>query len=140
MKEVIGLSPEQPDLKFEMFRNLEHAGYMEEAIGLCRETTLPAEVVRFYNNKGVILSKTGENKEALKEYTSALRFYPDFKENYRILFNVAIAEANQKSVENLQKAEVALLRCLELCPEFEKTSQLLAQVQRALLAMNAKAG
>lgn len=139
MKELIALSPENKDLKFDLFRDLETAGYVEAAIGLCRETTLPAEVVRFYNNKGVMLSKTGDNKMALAEYTSALRFYPTFTENYRIHFNIAIAEANQKSIESLQRAESALHKCLELSPNFDKGVQLLAQVQR-MIAHLRKAG
>lgn len=139
MKELIALTPESKDLKFDLFRDLETAGYIEAAVGLCRETTLPTEVIRFYNNKGVIFSREAENQQALLEYSSALRFYPRFNENYRIHFNVAIAEANQKSPENLARAEAALLKCLELAPDFEKAATLLSQIQKTLAHLK-KAG
>jgi len=70
----------------------------------------------------------------------ALRFYPQFKENFRIHFNVAIAEANQKTVDGLQRAEASLQKCLELAPNFTKASALLAQVQHALLLVTKKSG
>lgn len=132
MKELINLSPDEPDLKFDMIQSLEDAGYVQHAIGLCRETTLPAEVVRFYNNKGVIHSKTAEHTRAVHQYEAALKFYPTYKENYRIYFNLAIAEANQKTTENMQRARAALLKCLALAPEFDKAKTLLSTIEKAL--------
>jgi tetratricopeptide (TPR) repeat protein len=124
MREVIALSPEEPDLKFAMIRDLESYGFAEHALSLGRATTPPAEVVRYYNNRGVAMSKTGDPKGALREYHAALRFYPQFRDNYRIWFNIAIAEANQKTAASVRRAEAALAKCLEMAPEFEKARAL----------------
>jgi tetratricopeptide (TPR) repeat protein len=140
MKQLIALNPEQKDLKFDLFRDLETSGFIDHAIGLCKETTLPAEVVRHYNNKGVLLSKEGLNEKALEEYKASLKFYPSFKENYRIFFNIAIAEANQKTPESLQRAAIALDKCLELCPDFEKGQNLRLTIQQAQAGRHPKAG
>ena len=132
MKELIALNPESKDIALDCVRSLDDAGYIEQAVSLCRETTLPTEVIRYYNNRGVALSKSAEHEAAVNEYLAALKFYPDFRDNYRIHFNVAIAEVNQKSVEHLKRAQAALQRCLALAPEFEKARLLLNTVHKAL--------
>lgn len=132
MKELIALSPEAKDTGLDCVRTLDEAGYAEHAVSLCRETTLPAEVIRYYNNRGVIFSKAAEHGNAVSEYAAALKFYPDFRENYRILFNIGIAEANQKTVESLRRAQAALQRCVALAPDFEKGRTLLQTVSKAL--------
>lgn len=132
MKDIIKLSPEQKDLKFAMFKDLENAGYMNHAIGLCKSTTPPVEVVRYYNNVGVMLSKTQDFAGAIAEYESALKFYPSFRENYRIYFNIGLAYAHQKNQDSYLKAEQALVRCLELKPGYEKALITLNEVRKRL--------
>lgn len=132
MKELIDLNPELQDLKFDLFSDLESAGFQEHAISLCKDTTKPMEVVRFYNNKGVLLSKDGSTEDALREYYTALMYYPKFKENYRILFNIALSEAKKKNKEGFLAAEQALEKCLALKPDFEKAKGLLEQIRRTL--------
>lgn len=132
MKDIIRLSPEQKDLKFAMFKDLESAGYMNHAIGLCKSTTPPVEVVRYYNNVGVTLAKTQDFAGAIAEYESALKFYPSFRENYRIYFNIGLAHAHQKSQESYLAAEQALLKCLDLKPGYEKAVATLVEVRKRL--------
>lgn len=132
MKELIALTPESADAKLDCVRVLDDAGFVEHAVGLCRETTLPTEVIRYYNNRGVVHSKSSEHTAAVGEYTAALKFFPEFKENYRIYFNIAIAEANQKTPESLERAVAALKQCLKMSPDFEKGKQLLATITKAL--------
>ena len=132
MKDIIKLSPEQKDLKFSMFKDLENAGFLNHAIGLCKATTPPVEVVRYYNNVGVTLSKTQDYAGAIAEYESALKFYPSFRENYRILFNIGLAYAHQKNQESYIKAEQALVRCLELKPNYDKAVTILSEVRKRL--------
>lgn len=124
-KEILDLNPEKPDLKFEMFSKLYEAGYDEHAVTFGKETAKPMEIVRHYNNKGVMLSKDGFTDQALIDYHRALRFYPQFKENYRIHFNIALANIQARSIESYMEAERNLNRCLELSPEFEKAKNTL---------------
>ncbi|MCX6124346.1 MAG: tetratricopeptide repeat protein, partial [Proteobacteria bacterium] len=90
-KQLIELNPESPDYKFEVFKKLYDAGYDEQAIGFGKEVAQPMEIVRHYNNKGVLLAKESKQDEALVEYERALGFFPKFKENYRIYYNMALA-------------------------------------------------
>ncbi len=130
MKDLVKLNPENPDLKFDMFAKLHEHGFDKEAQAFCKETTGPQEVVRHYNNKGVVLSKTGNVDAALIEYERALQYYPAYKENYRIYFNIALARLAQKTPEGLELAESALKKCLELNPGFEKAQKTMEAVQK----------
>lgn len=132
MKEVTTLSPEQPDLKFEMFSKLYDHGYDEHAITFGKETAKPMEIVRFYNNKGVTLAKDGDLGKALTEYSRALRFYPKFRENYRIHFNIALANLQQKSINGCEVAIKHLKICVEMAPDFDKGQKALEQAEKML--------
>jgi tetratricopeptide (TPR) repeat protein len=131
-QEVLDLSPENPDLKFEMFSRLYECGFDHEAIEFGKKSASPIEIVRHYNNRGVLLSKGGNTAQALIEYERALKFYPKFRENYRIYFNMAVAHTFTRSREDFLRAEVELQRCLELAPEFDKAIKKLEMVQKAL--------
>ncbi len=131
-RELITLNPENPDAKFEMFSKLYDHGFDTHAIGLGKETTKPMEIVRHYNNKGVILSKESLADQALLEYQRALRFFPQFKENYRIYYNIALAKIQAKTKASYEEAHQNLLKCLELAPDFEKAKNTLAQLEKAL--------
>jgi len=129
MKRMIALNPEDPELRFTLFEDLEKAGYQDHAIGLCRATTEPKEVVRYYNNKGVALARDNQAEKALKDYYVALIYYPKFKDNYRILYNIAIAEAKKRTPAGKEAAIKALHKCIALAPEFDKSKKLLEQLE-----------
>lgn len=131
-KEILDMSPENPDVKFEMFSKLYDFGYDEQAIKFGKETAKPMEIVRHYNNKGVMLSKDGKVAEAIIEYQRALKFFPQFKENYRIHFNIALAKLQHKSREAYVEAADSLKKCLELEPTFDKAKKALESIDRAL--------
>ena len=131
-KQLVNLSPEQPDLKFDMFSKLYEHGFDEEAVAFGKETAKPMEIVRHYNNKGVLLSKEGDVPQALTEYQRALGFFPQFKENYRIYYNIALAKLQSKSRESYEEAAKNLKRCLELSPGFEKAQNTLDKIEKAL--------
>ena len=131
-KELVKLNPEAPDYKFEVFQRLYDAGYDEHAVGFGKEVAKPMEIVRHYNNKGVILAKDVKHQEALLEYERALKFFPKFKENYRIYYNMALAHISFKTSEDYAKANEYLKRALELNPEFEKAKTTLANLQKIL--------
>lgn len=138
-KRILALHPEKPDMKFEMFSKLYDHGYDDQAVRFGKETAKPMEIVRHYNNKGVMLSKDSQTASALVEYNRALRFYPQFKENYRIYFNIALAHLQHKTREAYEEAAKNLKKCLELSPEFEKAKNTLETVEKAL-AGKKKAG
>ncbi len=131
-KKLLDLSPEQPDLKFDMYSRLYENGFDNEAAAFGKETAKPMEIVRHYNNKGVMLSKDGKIDEALTEYQRALRFFPKFKENYRIHFNIALANLALKTREGLDAAHKNLKTCLELAPEFDKALRTLETIEKSL--------
>ena len=132
MKKLIKFHPEEPNMKFDMFSKLYDYGFDEHAQGLCKSTTSPIEVVRYYNNKGVALKNSGNIEGALLEYERSLKFYPKFKENYRILYNIALAYVSMKTKESYLSAKEYLEQCLALKADFEKAQTILAQVDQAL--------
>lgn len=131
-KDLLALHPEQPEIKFDMFSKLYDAGYDQHATDFGKSSAQPMEIVRHYNNKGVLLSKDGKTAEAQTEYDRALKFFPKFRENYRILYNLALSNVNMKTVEKYKKAREYLKRCLELKPDFEKAKTTLATVDKIL--------
>lgn len=127
-KELIKLNPESPDYKFEAFKQLYDAGFDEQAVSLGKEVAKPMEIVRHYNNKGVMLSKDGKVAEALLEYKRALMFYPKFKDNFRIYYNMALAHMTLKTPEDLAQAKTFFTKALELDPTFDKAKAGLANL------------
>ncbi len=130
-KQLIKLNPEQPDYKFEAFKKLYDAGYDNHAIAFGKEVANPMEIVRHYNNKGVLLAKDGKVTEAIEEYNRALKFFPKFKENYRIYYNLALSHLQLKTADDVKKAEVYFLKALELEPTYEKAKAALAALTKA---------
>ena len=138
MKQLIGFHPEVPEMKFDMFSQLQEHGYDDHALSLCKETTSPIEVVRYYNNKGVALKNMGSVDEALNEYERSLKFYPTFKENYRILYNIALAHISRKTPSSYRMAVKYLDQCLELKKDFDKAFIKKQQLQKALKKVASK--
>lgn len=129
MKGLLELNPENQDLKFDMFAQLQQHGFDEHAIAFCRSTTTPPEIVKHYNNKGVLKSKSGDADGALKEYLDALRFYPEFNQNSRVHFNAALAHVNSRKPGSVAKAIEQLELALKLEPGYDKAQQLLAKLK-----------
>ena len=127
-KELIKLNPESPDYKFEAFKMLYDAGFDEHAVAFGKEVAKPMEIVRHYNNKGVMLSKDGKVAEALIEYKRALMFYPKFKDNFRIYYNMALAHMTLKTPDDLVQAKTFFTKALELDPTFDKAKAGLANL------------
>ncbi len=126
-KEIMGVTPEDPDIKFGMIQELKDKGYEDQAANFCSEVAEPIEMIRFYNNKGVLLAKEDKLEEAIEEYKKAVEFFPDYKEGYRIYFNIALAymriggDHREDIVRYLQE-------CLRINPEYEKAKTHLDQV------------
>ncbi len=127
-KELIKLNPESPDYKFDAFKMLYDAGFDEQAVSFGKEVAKPMEIVRHYNNKGVMLSKDGKVAEALIEYKRALMFYPKFKDNFRIYYNMALAHMTLKTPDDLLQAKTFFTKALELDPTFDKAKAALANL------------
>lgn len=119
-KEIIKLSPESPTLKFDMYQRLFDQGFESHARDFVSETSTPRELIRYYNNKGVMCSKKSEFSEAIAEYQRAVDLIPGNKELYRILYNMAIAHINKKTLPDIQEAHVLLEKCLKVQPNYEK--------------------
>lgn len=138
MKEIIKETPEDRDVKFGMFQKLVDSGYSKHAINFCQETTSATEVVKHYNNKGVMKSKTLEYDLAIKDYKEAIQFYPNHKETYRIYFNIALAYINNKKENYINDAEEAIKKSLKLKPEFEKAKNIYDKITKVKSGKNVK--
>lgn len=132
MRELVQLTPEDPDIKFELYSKLFNGGLDDHAIKFGKESSQPMEIVRHYNNKGVMLSKDDNRFGALEEYARAIRFYPNFKENYRILFNVALAKIADRTIESYKSAVDDLKECLQMSPDFEKAKNTLETLEKVI--------
>ncbi|MFW7378562.1 MAG: response regulator [Oligoflexus sp.] len=129
-REIMSMSPESPDLKFDMFKQLEEHGFEEHAASFARDTSGPKEVIRYFNNKGVMMAQTKAPQEAIDEYQRALSYYPDNPDNYLIHFNIALALLRTRRVDQLAEAREHLDQCLSLRPDFEKARDLLGKLAR----------
>lgn len=129
LKQLCDLHPENPEYKFDAMQKLFDAGFSDHAMDFGRKNTSPMDIVRHYNNKGVALSKSGNPEKALQEYNRALEFFPTYKENYRIHYNVALAHVTKKDAESRRLAEEAVIKCLKLNPGFEKAKNALDAIQ-----------
>lgn len=129
-KELIEMTPENKDVKFDMFAQMQEHGFEAEAVQFCQETTGPAEVVKHYNNKGVILAKSNDQTGALKSYEDALKFYPQFSENYRIHYNLALGLLKSTQADRVPKAIAALEKALQLSPDYDKAKDLLQRLKQ----------
>lgn len=132
MKQLIGYHPDQPEMKFDMFAKLQAFGYDDYAINLCKDTTSPLEVVRHYNNKGVAMAKAGNVDAAILEYERALKYFPKYRENYRIYYNIALAHLTYKTRAHYEIALEHVGKSLELNPKFEKGLNLKEQLTERL--------
>lgn len=123
MSQLIDLNPDSPDLKFQLFEQLVEAGYKDHARQLSKETSTPGELIKHYNNKGVLHSKQSQYQDALEEYYRAVEMLPNSSLLYRIQYNMAIAHINLKDQENLKAARKILQDILKVKPGFTKAQE-----------------
>lgn len=128
-KDLLDFHPENPDIKFDLFKQLEENGYQDHATEFCREISTPKEVVKYFNNKGVVMAQTDSLEAAISEYERALNYYPDKNVNYLIHFNLALAYLKKKSPKDVPLAKQHLESCLKLNPDFEKGKNLLSKIE-----------
>ncbi len=76
MKQQLALNPENKDIKFEIIKKLVAGNFENDAVDFIRKISTPKEVVRYFNNRGVELSKNGDVEGAIREYELALKFFP----------------------------------------------------------------
>jgi len=131
-RQILDLTPENQEIKFDMYQRLMNAGYQEQAQKFCRETSTPIELIRHYNNKGVVFSKESDYVSAIDEYKKALKLIPKAKEIYRIKYNMAIAHINLKHYDHIVTAHGLLKECLELKPDYDKARKKLEITERHL--------
>lgn len=131
-RELLKFNPENPDLKYDFFRKLQEHGFEKEAQDFCQETTSALELIRHYNNKGVMYSKQQLYIDAIDEYDKARRLIPQSKELYRILYNMAIAHINLKDLEHIQQANQLLEEVLSIKPDYDKAHGKLEITQKYL--------
>ncbi len=129
-KHAMSIDPSLKEERFDMFDSLQAAGYDKHAMELCQATTEPLELIRHYNNKGVLFSKSEDYVAAINEYQKARKLIPGSKQLYRILYNEGLAHINLKKPEHLEKAKEVLRECLKLNPKFDKAIEKLANLEK----------
>jgi len=132
MIELIEICPESESMKFDLMAKLQDSDNLELARKLCKATTKPMDVIRYYNNLGVQFSKEGKHNDAIEAYRRALTFIPKFKENYRIHYNIALALTKSKTRSAYQEAAISLTECIKLKPDFTKAKNTLESINKAL--------
>lgn len=128
-REILRLNPEDKDRKFDMYERLQNAGFEQHARDFCKETSTPMDLIRHFNNKGVIFAKKAEYEAAIAEYRKAEKLIPGNKELYRIMYNEALAHINLKTKEHLEQAKELLEACLKIKPDYAKASEKLTLVE-----------
>ncbi|MBF0440381.1 MAG: response regulator [Oligoflexales bacterium] len=123
MKQIMKLTPENPDVKYGFYEKLMDAGFADYAQNFCRETSTSLDLIKYYNNRGVVFSKNADYKSAIEEYVKAEKLIPHSNQLYRVLFNRAIAHINLKTSHDLMSAKILLERCLSINPGFEKAKE-----------------
>ena len=132
-KQLMALHPEDKDIKYGFYERLVQCGFGEVAQEFCSQTSTPTELIRYYNNKGVMFSKAGAYDRAIAEYDQASHLIPGAKDLYRILYNKALAHINLKSIDHLRMAHDLLTQCLKLKPNFDKAREHLEVVNKHLV-------
>ena len=128
-KELIEMHPDKPDQKFEYISDLEDHGFGQEAVEFCQQVSDPKDVVRYFNNKGVILSKSDQTDKAVSEYQKAINYFPKSTEIFKIHYNIAIAYAKKGNLPALKMARQHLTQSLELNPTNSKAKALQTTVR-----------
>jgi len=136
--ELIAFSPENKELKFDVYQKLFDGGFEEHARDFSKQTSTPAELIRHFNNKGVMFSKSLDFDSAISEYSRARALIPGNKELYRILYNMAIAHINTKTRADIEIAHNLLLQVKKMKPSFEKAAEKL-ELTTKLLNLSQKA-
>jgi tetratricopeptide (TPR) repeat protein len=136
-RQLIELDPANPDQKFDFYEELQAFGYDSHAEKFCEDTSTPLELIRHYNNKGVLASKCGEFVDAIDEYKKAQRLIPRSKELYRIIYNEAIAHINLKHQEHLVIALELLEKSIKIKPDFDKAIDKIEKLKALGLAKKA---
>ncbi len=137
MRSLVDHSPEKPDLKYEMSQKLREHGFEQHAANFSRENSSPMDVIRYYNNRAIALTKLGDHEGAVQEYQQALTVFPESRENFRLHYNLALAMIKIRTLDNYQKALSHLQKCLEMKPDFDKAKSTLEIIEKTLAAQKA---
>lgn len=129
-RNVCKFNPEKPNLKYSIYEQFIDAGHLSHARALSKETSTPGELIKFYNNKGVLYSKEGNFEAALKQYQTAYKLLPDSKDEYKILFNMAIAHMNLKTSSHLGEARELLNKSIKIKPDYTKALEKIALLEK----------
>lgn len=125
VKDQVRLNPEIDNIKMQTLQKVLKAGHEKEVHDYCKENSSPREIVKFYNNLGVERSKNGDYAGAISEYEIAIKIFPNSKDNFRLYYNIALAQIKLKNVSAFNAAASNLNKCLELNPTFEKAAEAL---------------
>ena len=129
MSEMLQVNPEKPELKFELYDKILDAGFAEHAQDFCKQTSTPSEVVRHFNNRGVVHSKNKNFKKALDEYSCARKLLPNSPSVSKILFNMALATLALQEKNSLEKAMKLLQESISKKPTYEKAVNMLQKLK-----------
>jgi tetratricopeptide (TPR) repeat protein len=131
-QELVKLNPESKDVAIEASQALFDAGFQKHARDFCAKNTGPKELVRYFNNRGVLLAKENQFPAAITEYQKAIDLIPGHKELHRVYYNMGISSINLKTQEHLEKAQFYLKESLRLSPDYDKAKEKLELVDKYL--------
>ena len=124
IRKIMNLSPEDKDAKYGWVASLIDTGFATHARELAGSTSHLFELVRYYNNRGVAMSRQKLPLEAIVSYKHAEALHPNFPDLYKVIFNRALAHEAIGDDENIKEANKAYALCLQMRPDFSKAERL----------------
>lgn len=107
-KNVLKLNPTDDRASFGLGRALATQGKTEESKKVLSNLKKGAELASFFNNKGVLLVKSGKYSEGVSLYKNAIKVLDMPDKEYLLLYNIALAYSKlgdkAKAIENAKKA------------------------------------
>ena len=114
LKRMLGLTPDDVNLKIKLAEALDESGRATEAIGLYEgllDSVKEQDLLSVYNNLGYLYAETGDNEKAISFYLKALKLN-DSDENINHNLYLLYEKTGQK-----EKANQYLARVIELKPD-----------------------
>ena len=118
-RSVLKLDPVDERAVFGLGKTLASSGKIEEGRRVLSQVKKGAELAIYFNNKGVLLVKSGKYSEGVSLYKNAIKVLDMPDKEYLLLYNIALAYSKlgdkAKAIENSDRLKIA--RCSELLVE-----------------------
>ena len=132
-RDALKINSEDRRAKFGLGRSLATQGRIEESRKIVEGLGNTNEFAAYFNNKGILLVKSGRILEGIKLYENAIEVLMDEESEFRLMYNISLAYFRMGRFNDaLEKIE----HCLDLAPgAFRKGENLKKRIQNAQSAL-----